>query len=130
MLTLFLMTNLYIKGTNEDGEDLEHDAVSVVIENERGARWAHSHVFMGHEMGRETAHAEAVRLLARVQAAMAEGIFRPVEFNPHWNAIQPCYGSQAYAHEWRKWEATNELADGNYEYNSEREYELREAASS
>ena len=129
VLALFLMTDLYHKGTNEDGEPLEHDAVSVVVENERGGRFAHSHVFKGHELGREKAHAEAVRLMARIQVAMAEGRFRPPEFNPHWNAIQPCYGSKAYAAEWRKWSAQSELAEGNYEFNSEREWELREAAS-
>jgi len=129
ILTVFLMSDLYERGCTEDGEPLMHKATSVVVENERGARWAHSHVFLGHELGGEAAHAGAVRLMGNVVKAMAEGRFRPPEFNPHWNVIQPAYGSQAYAGEWRKWSAQSELDEGNFEYNSEREWELREAAS-
>jgi hypothetical protein len=129
MLTVFLMIDLYHRGTNEDGEALEHDAVSVVVENERGGRWAHNVVFMGHELGREKANAEGVRMMGRIAVAMAEGRFRPPQFNPHWNAIQPCYGSAQYAAEWRKYDAQADLAEGNFEFNSEREWELREAAS-
>jgi hypothetical protein len=130
ILTVFLMSDLYVKGTTEDGEPVMHNAVSVVVENERGARWAHSHVFMGHERGAEGARIEATRMLANVVKAMAEGRFRQPEFNPHWNVIQPAYGSQAYAGEWRKYAAEADLAEGNFEYNSEREWELREAAGS
>jgi hypothetical protein len=129
VLALFIMSDLYTRPHDEDGSPVEFEALTVVVENERGGRFAHSHTFRGGELGREKARAEAIRLMARVQVAMAEGRFRPPEFNPHWNPIQPCYGSQAYAGEWRKWEARNELADENYEYNSEREWELREAAS-
>ncbi len=128
MLTLFLMSNLYYRPHEEDGSDVEFEAIQVVVENERGARWANAHVFEGHVYGRERAKAEAVKLMALVQKAMQEGRFREVSTNPHWNAIQPCYGSAAYAHEWRKHAAQNELDDRNFEYNSEREYELREAA--
>lgn len=123
MFIVSLMVNVYQQGCDE------HDAVSVVVENERGSRWAHAHVFKGHELGREEAHAEGLRMMGRVALAMKEGRFRPPQFNPHWHAIQPCYGSPEYAREWQKWEALADLEEGNYDVGTRREWELREEAS-
>ena len=129
MLTLFLMSNLYTRPHEEDGTPVEFEAISVVVENERGARWANAHVFEGYLYGRDAAKVEAIKRMALIQKAMEEGRFRDPAKNPHWNAIQPCYGSESFQKEARKWAARSELAEGNFEYNSEREWELKEAAS-
>lgn len=94
-------------GRDEDGSVVVGRSFYVVAEDEAGHRWAHDRSFLdrvaaydAEEGGRYWAHreegaaeAEADRLLARIEVAVAAGRRLDAE---HWVEIDPAYGSAAY----------------------------------
>lgn len=93
-------------GRDEDGSVVVGRTLYVIAEDASGRRFAHDRSFMDHvravdedgfrfwarrEVG--AAEAEADRLLARIEAAVAAG--RDLDFG-HWNEVDPAYGSAAY----------------------------------
>ncbi len=91
-------------GRDEDGSVVVGCSFYVVAEDDAGHRWAHDHAFLDHERRvdedgarfwarRDGADAEADRLLARIEAAVAAG--RRLDA-AHWVEIDPAYGSAAY----------------------------------
>lgn len=97
-----VVSDLYLAGRTEDGEDFTAEVYYVVAEDERGNRWAHVSRFAGAEASRdedgywhfadvrEASVAEANRLCARIEAAGS-----PLNFD-HWFGMSPAYGSAAY----------------------------------
>lgn len=97
-----VVSDLYLAGRTEDGEDFTAEVYYVVAEDERGNRWAHVSRFAGAEASRdedgfwhfadvrEASVAEANRLCARIEAA--GGVIN----HAHWSSMRPAYGSAAY----------------------------------
>jgi hypothetical protein len=125
-LRVDLRSDLYQQGSTEDGEPSIFEAYSVIVETEAGFRWQHTKTFFGHQMGDDNAKAAAERLAGRIEAALAN--WKGPANNENWVVVQPCYGSPAYAKNWRAYAAADDLADGSYD-TPEREAELRAIAS-
>jgi hypothetical protein len=104
MLDFAVCSDLYVAGRTEDGEDYTAEVYFVVAEDARGNRWRHHASFPGagtpeyDEEGfgpyfadvRESAKAEADKLLARIVAAGGR-----IDL-AHWSEDRPAYGSAAY----------------------------------
>jgi hypothetical protein len=129
-LLLMVVSDLF-EGEFMEDAFLMGEAFYVVAETLDGRRWRHEHTFSGEGLtARERAGERADLLLATIDRALASGRWAGPQGNAHWREIQPCYGSPAYAANWRAYAAQDELADGNFEPGTRRESELRELASS
>jgi hypothetical protein len=102
-LTFCVVSDLYRAGRTEDGRDFVAETYFVEAEDEAGNVWRHHARFNGCQVTwdaedgvdrfadvRETAEANAERLLARIQAAGGR-----IDL-AHWTAGRPAYGSPAY----------------------------------
>jgi hypothetical protein len=126
-LTFSVVSDLYETSVfDEDGARYIGLAHYIVAEAPDGSRWTHDYTFRS-ECRSDNAWAlqQANRLLARILTSPLAQESSGRALNGHWSAIQPCYGSYAYQKNWRAYAASDELADGNYEAGSSREYELR-----
>ncbi len=125
-----VFSSLYQDGTDEDGEEITSEAFYLTATAADGRRWAHDHQFRSNR-GRQYHQdmiAQAEKLAAKVTAAQAAGTWTGPT-NSHWFEVQPCYGSEAYGKNWRAYAAQDDLADGNFEPNTAREFELLNRAS-
>jgi hypothetical protein len=114
--TADLRNDLISYGTGgEEPGDVIGEVQYVVVTDETGRRYAHDRTFDTTKRtvtddGFVTASrnpqgkAAADRFLAKVIAAIAAGTWAGPVNNPHWTAIQPVYGSDAYAKDQARWE--------------------------
>lgn len=106
---VMVVTDLYLAGKTEDGEDYNAECYYVVVERRDGKRLAHSTVWNGCETGdtpscpeegdaggdayfadiRKEAKAEAETLALRVEEV---GVID----DAHWVELEPSYGSEYY----------------------------------
>jgi len=106
MYTAFVQSDLFHAGFSCDGQPFIAESFYVIIENEDGRRFQHEARFrstkrvVDEETGdpcfldlREEASAEAERLAARVNAALAVG--RGLN-GRYWREDSPAYGSLEY----------------------------------
>lgn len=84
----------------ETGEPTEELIYFLVAEDAEGNRFKHGHTFDRVE--------DAERLVARV---CATSDWVGPEVSRYWKADRPAYGSEAYARNWRRYEAETELAE-------------------
>lgn len=107
MLHIFVRDDLVKIGVTEDGEDDIASRFYVVVETPDGRRFAHDRGFMDVEPRFDPVEG---RYLQRVQLAspeaQAEALRAKIERHlkaggklddAHWNEVDPCYGSEAYA---------------------------------
>jgi hypothetical protein len=101
---LTTMSFLVPHGHDEDGGLLAGEALRVVAEADDGRRWAH--VELGGVVTAVEYGDSAPRVVpipgarARVEAAVAAGPAGPELAPEAWEAIEPRYGSKAYAARW------------------------------
>ncbi len=99
--TPFVRSDVYAGAFNEDGDCPDELAYYVVVENERGVRYASTVSFTTQDYWqRGEAEARAEAFCAKVQSALASGA-DPTK-SSRWTRIQGCYGSAA-------WSETEEL---------------------
>lgn len=106
-----VVSELYVAGTTEDGQEYHAERYLVQVEYADGTRLVHNNYFNGcryefvndegyygplfHDI-RPEAKVQAGRLAERVKAALDAG----QDINPiHWQATYPVYGSEAYQEE-------------------------------
>lgn len=94
----------------EDGpERFEFSACYVIAQDATGRRWTHPTVFWGHVLGSAEALDRASKLALRMKAQTHDG----ATFDPEksgWASATPCYGSEAYAANWRAYEIALDAA--------------------
>jgi hypothetical protein len=127
-LILVVVSDLF-EGEFMEDAFLMGEAFYVIAESPDGRRWRHERTFTGEGLAaRDRAGERAERLRATIELALDHGNWKGPKGNAHWNEITPCYGSSAYAANWRAYAAQDNLAEGNFD-TAERESELRERAS-
>ena len=104
-LVLYVSSDLYRAGTDEDGEAYIAEYYFVMAEAKDGRRWVHQHTFNGAEFYehdddhgysygyrdiREEAEAKAEALLAKVKKAGVIDL-------TYWKSTYSAYGSSAYS---------------------------------
>lgn len=95
---------------DEDGSDITGTVFYVTATRPNGQRFVHAHTFGPVTRNRQDAVlAEAQRLADRVVAAQAAGKWNGP--NAHWTEVQPAYGSEAYAANWREYAEADAAAD-------------------
>jgi hypothetical protein len=126
-LTVILMNDAFVLGRHfEDQEERIEEDYYLVVEDERGYRWAHRHHFrMEHSCSMsgcyddredisdfvckafaaqpykssEDAQAAALKLQERIKKAQADGSWKGPWGNDQWEETRPAYGSEAYERE-------------------------------
>ena len=127
-LRLILVSDLFDGAWLEDCRAVG-EAFYVIAETPEGKRFRHNHTFAGEgRQARTKAELDGARFLDVIEAARLSGKWAGPLATGHWREIQPCYGSEAYARDWRAYQAADALADGEFEPGSAREASLREMA--
>lgn len=85
----------------EDGSPMDGEVFYVTATGPDGRRFAHNRRFVAEFSSQRQAAIVAVEQLA--QKIRAASTWKGPESNPHWIEIQPAYGSQAYAANWREY---------------------------
>lgn len=102
-----IASDVYDAGQHpEDGSPLEGLSFYLVATAPNGRRFVHDKRFNSPARGWLARTKVAVEtLFARVQAAQAAGEWAGPVGNAHWAEVDPAYGSEAYASNWREIEA-------------------------
>jgi hypothetical protein len=105
---LSIRDDLFALQHPEDGSEFTASKFYIIAENEQGQRFAHYHViesaravsddegFSRISSYREESLAKIEALLAKMKTAQAAGIWTSPVDRPHWQEIEPVYGSWAY----------------------------------
>ena len=100
-----IASDLYNAGTNADDEIRDGLSFYLVATLPDGTRFAHEKRFLSPSRGyRQGAETQVGTLLAKVETAMIKGTWHGPCNNPHWQEVQPVYGSEAYCKNYAQWE--------------------------
>ncbi len=99
-------------GHNEDGEEVIAPLFFISATYPSGRRFVLNHTWgpVANANNVDTIQAEVVAFSKRIIKAQDAGIWKGPKFE--WSEIQPAYGSEAYAANWREYAAADDKADG------------------